>query len=128
MAHGLRNNLIARSVGRVPVLKRLPIFKLIALGEIAILAKDHLYRLEPQERKRLVALVQTSRGRTGNLSETERRELAELLGKMDTRAFAGNAADRLSPVPLPKRFTHGPKAKRKAREREDRERRQRSAA
>ena len=130
MANGMRNALRARGATRIPGLKHLPIFKLIAIGEIAILAKEHLYRLEPQERKRLVALVQTSRGRKGNLSEAERRELAELIGKMDTRFFAGAAAGKLSPVPLPRRFTHGSKAQRQAREREreDRERRARSAA
>ena len=114
----MRSNLLARSAGHVPGLKRLPIFKLIALGEIAILAREHLYRLEPTERRRLVHLVQTSRGRRGNLTETERKELAEILGKMEPRLFAGAAADRLSPVPLPKRFTHGPKSARQARERE----------
>jgi hypothetical protein len=35
----------------------------------------------------------------------ERRELRELVAKLDPRAFAGGAADRLSPVPLPKRLT-----------------------
>ena len=130
MAHGLRNTLLARGATRIPGLKRLPIFKLIALGEIAILAKEHLYRLEPQERKRLVGLVQTSRGRKGNLSEAERRELAELIGKMDTRFFAGAAVDKLSPMPLPKRFTQGTKAQRqeREREREDRERQARAVA
>jgi hypothetical protein len=111
----MRNNLLAHGVSRVPGLKRLPVFKLLALGEIAILAKDHLFRLQPDERKRLIGLVQTSRGRAGNLSEAERNELAELLGKLEPRLFVGAAADRLSPVPLPKRFTQGPRAERKAR-------------
>jgi hypothetical protein len=61
--------------------------------------------------------VQTSRGRKGNLTEAERRELADLLGKMEPRLFVGAAADKLSPVPLPKRFTQGPKHERAERER-----------
>lgn len=38
--------------------------------------------------------------------------------------FAGSAIDKVSPVPLPKRFTHGPKheRERRAREAEQRER------
>lgn len=105
----LRNTLLARGASRIPGLRQLPLFKLIALGEIAILARDHLYRLEPQERRRLVDLVQTSRGRKGNLTQAERTELADLLDKMEPRLFAGSAAGKLSPVPLPRRFTHGPK-------------------
>lgn len=101
----------------MPGLKRLPVFKLIALGEIAILARQHMYQLNAKQRRRLVHLVQTSRGRKGNLTEAERRELADLLGKMEPRLFAGAAADKLSPVPLPKRFTQGPKHERKERER-----------
>jgi hypothetical protein len=112
----MRNNLIARGVGYVPGLKRLPIFKLLALGEIAILAREHLVQLKPAERRRLVHLVQTSRGRKGNLSDAERRELAGLLGKLEPRVFAGTAADKLSPVPLPKRVTLGPRRERRARE------------
>jgi hypothetical protein len=115
---GLRNNLIARSVGHVPGLKRLPVFKLLALGEIAILAHEHTRRLQPAERRRLIQLVRSSRGRKGNLSDAERRELAGLLSKLEPRAFAGAAADKLSPVPLPKRVTQGPKSERQARERE----------
>lgn len=118
MAHGMRNSLLARGAGRIPGLRHLPIFKLIALGEIALLAREHLYRLDPQERRRLAALVQTSRGRKGNLSEAERHELADLLSKVEPRAFAAGAAGRLSPVPLPRRFTHGSKTEREARERQ----------
>ena len=32
--------------------------------------------------------------------------------------FAGSALDKVSPFPLPKRFTHGPKHERERRERE----------
>jgi hypothetical protein len=119
----MRNNLIARGASHVPGLRRLPVFKLLALAEIAILARQHVYHLNPQERHRLIQLVQTSRGRKGNLSAAERKELADLLGKMEPRLFAGAAADMLSPVPLPKRFTQGPRRVRKEREeRQERER------
>jgi hypothetical protein len=122
----MRNNLIARGIGHVPGLRRLPVFKLLALAEIAMLARAHVYHLDPQERRRLVQLVQTSRGRKGNLTAAERKELADLLGKMEPRLFAGMAADKLSPVPLPKRFTQGPRSERK--EREEREQAKSSAS
>lgn len=114
-----RTQLLAHGLARIPGLKRIPIFKLLALAEIAILAHAHIGRLTPAERRRLLALVQTSRGRKGNLTEAERHELATLVAKMEPRMFAGAAADHLSPVPLPKRVTQGPKRERQAhRERE----------
>jgi hypothetical protein len=106
---GLRNNLLARGAGRVPGLKRLPIFKLLAIAEIAALAVDHMNRLEPQERRRMVELIKLGRGRTGNLTAKERDELAVLVAKVEPRLFAGTAAEKLSPVPLPRRFVHGRK-------------------
>ena len=111
-----RNRLLAHGAARIPGLKRIPIFKLLAIAEIAVLARAHITRLTPCERRRLLQLVQTSRGRTGNLTEAERQELAELVNKMEPRMFAGAAADHLSPIPLPRRFTQGPKREREARE------------
>jgi hypothetical protein len=109
-----RNRLLALGAARIPGLKRLPIFKLIALAEIALLARAHVTRLTGPERRRLLELVRASRGRKGNLTDAERHELAELVNKMEPRMFAGTAADHLSPVPLPKRVTHGPKREREA--------------
>ena len=108
---GLRNNLLARGAGHVPGLKRLPLFKLLAIGEIAMLAADHAQRLTPAERRRLIELIKTGRGRTGNLTADEREELATLVAKTQPRLFAGMAADKLSPVPLPGFIKHGRKKK-----------------
>ncbi len=107
MLKGARNHLLARGAGHVPGLKRLPVFKLLAIAEIAALAVGHANRLEPAERGRLIDLVKTGRGRPGNLTATERDELARLVAKTEPRLFAGLAADKLSPVPLPRRFVHG---------------------
>ena len=104
---GLRNNLLARGAGHVPGLKRLPVFKLLAIAEIALLAFNHANRLEPAERRRLIELIKVGRGRTRNLTEKERDELAHLVAKTEPRLFAGLAADKLSPVPLPKFVKHG---------------------
>lgn len=94
---------------RVPGLRRLPVFKLLALGEVVLLARAHVSRLEPGERRRLLELVRKGHGRTVNLSGSERDELAGLVAKADPRAFAGGVADRLSPVPLPRRVVNGPR-------------------
>jgi len=117
-----RNRLLAHGISRVPGLKRVPIFKLLALAEVAILAKAHYGRLAPAERSRLLQLVKTSRGRTGNLTQSERDDLARLVNKMEPRMFAGSAVSQLSPIPLPKRLTHGPKSAREQREHEQQQR------
>ena len=95
---------------RIPVLKRVPVLKLLAAAEIVLLARDHYERLTPPERRRLVQLLRRGRGRPSNLSRRDRDELAELIAKVEPREFVGTAADKLSPVPLPHRLIHGPRA------------------
>jgi hypothetical protein len=82
--------------------------KLMAFAEVAKLAREHIERLEPQERRRVVLLLKKARGRGSNLSRRERDELARLVAKAEPRLFAGHAADLISPVPLPKRVIEGP--------------------
>jgi hypothetical protein len=91
----------------VPGLRRLPILKLLAIAEIALLAREHVGKLEPHERRRLVHLVRLGRGRRRELTPQEREELSALVAKAEPRLFFGAAADRLSPVPIPKRFVRG---------------------
>lgn len=101
---------LARATRRVPGLRRLPVLKLLALGEIVLLARDHYERLTPAERRRLVILLRRGRGRPSNLSRRDRHELSELIAKVEPRVLAGAAADKLSPVPLPDRVVTGKKA------------------
>ena len=103
----MAGRLVKRLVTRMPGVRRLPMFKLLAIAEIALLARDHLGRLEPTERRRLFELVRTGRGRTRNLSPEEREELAGLVAKVEPRLFAGMAADKISPLPLPRRLIEG---------------------
>ena len=98
---------IAAGATRVPGLRRLPVFRLLALGEIALLARTHLLMLEPAERSRLVELIRRGRGRSARLSAHERDELGDLLAKAQPRLFVGLAADKLSPVRLPRRVVRG---------------------
>jgi hypothetical protein len=92
---------------RVPGLRRVPVVALVSAAEVALLARDHLMRLTPEERRRLVALVRAGRGRPSRLSNAQRRELAALLDKLEARALFGDAVTRLSPVPLPRRLVYG---------------------
>jgi hypothetical protein len=100
-----------RSVGaaanRVPGLRRVPVFKLLVAGEVLLLAREHVRGLAPSERHRLIELVRLGRGRPSRLSESERQELAALIAKLEPRLLAGEAVDKLSPVPLPQRLVYG---------------------
>lgn len=93
----------------MPGLRRLPVFKLISIAEIGLLARDHLRRLEPEERRRLLELIRDARGRPSRMSEAERDELAALVARLEPRLLAGEAVDRISPVPLPRRVVRGPR-------------------
>jgi hypothetical protein len=103
----LRNRGVAFAAKRVPVLKRLPVLRLLAAAEVALLARDHVQRLEPHERRRVLELVRIGRGRPSRLTDAQRDELTELVAKADPRLFVGEAVEKLSPVPLPKRIAYG---------------------
>jgi hypothetical protein len=87
------------------------VFKLLAAAELALLARDHVSRLSPSERRRLLALVRVGRGRRSRLTGAERDELEDLLAKLQPRLLMGEAIDRLSPVPLPRRLVFGRKTR-----------------
>lgn len=95
---------------RTPV-KRLargvPVVALLSAADVARLAGAHLARLQPRERRRLLVLVGKARGGPRALSDAERGELATLVAKLEPRAFVGSAAERFSPVPVPKRLLYG---------------------
>ena len=79
-------------------LRRIPVARLLVLGELVLLAREHLVKLEPHERRRISELVIRGRGRPSNLTPRERTELATLLAKTDPKLFARNALRKLSPI------------------------------
>ena len=83
--------------------RAIPFFKILAIAQIALLARRHLVALTPIERRRLAELVRHGH----HLSGPERRELRDLVMKLEPRAFAVYAADKMSPFPLPKRVLSG---------------------
>lgn len=102
---------IGQAAERVPGLRRIPIVKLLLLAEIAVLAREHIAKLEPDEWRRMLELIRIGRGRTSNLSMRQRRELKSLVAKAEPRLFAGEAIDKLSPVHVPKRLVYGAKGR-----------------
>ena len=81
------------------LLKKMPLFRLIAVGETALLARRHLRRLDAKDRHRLLELVRKGRG----MSSGQRDELRTILAKLGPREFAYATADAFSPVKLPRR-------------------------
>ena len=86
---------------RIPVLRRIPVVRLLLLAELLVVAKRHLDELTPAERRRLVKLIRKGTG----MNENDKRDLKRLVRKLEPRAFAGSAAERISPVPVPRRLT-----------------------
>jgi len=66
---------------------------LLAVGEAVVAARNHLTdRLSERERRRLVEIVRSSRGRPSNLSDRERGELQRLISKAEPRELARTIA------------------------------------
>jgi hypothetical protein len=84
--------------------KLIPMARLVAAGQVVMLARRHWHRLEPAERRRVVTLVRVAGGRRGRLTAAERLELARLIAKADPKLFAGLMIKRFSPLPVPKRM------------------------
>ncbi len=101
--------LLERATRRVPALRNIPVVKLLAAGEIVLIARNHVAMLEPTERRRLLELLRIGHGRPSHLSPRERDELRELVAKAEPRLFAGLVAEKLSPVHLPTRVVRGRK-------------------
>jgi hypothetical protein len=81
------------------LLKKMPLFRLLAIGKTALLARRHLRRLDVHDRQRLLELVRKGRG----MKPGERNELRTILSKLGPREFAYATADAFSPVKLPGR-------------------------
>jgi hypothetical protein len=59
---------------------------LIAAAEVVVAIREHISgRLDERERRRMVEIVRTSKGRPSNLSDRERKELQSLLAKVEPR-------------------------------------------
>jgi hypothetical protein len=89
---------MAPLLNRLPVVRAIPVARLIALAEVALIAHQHIGRLEPKERRRVIELLRRGRGRPSNLSAKERRELAILVAKAEPRLFARSVVKKFNPI------------------------------
>jgi hypothetical protein len=66
---------------------------LLAAAEVVIAVRNHVNtRLSEKDRRRMVEIVRSSKGRPSNLSDRERRELRALLAKVEPRELAKTVA------------------------------------
>ena len=66
---------------------------LLAAAEVVVAIRDHVAgRLDDKERRRMVEIVRTSKGRPSNLSDRERKELKGLLDQVEPRTLAKTVA------------------------------------
>jgi hypothetical protein len=104
MPASILSETVGRAAKRVPLLKGVPVLRVLVIGEVALLAHNHIVKLTPYERRRLIVLLRGARGRPATLSGSERDELQGLVAKIEPKLFAASAAQKLSPVPLPNRL------------------------
>lgn len=113
MPPGYVTKSVAAAARHVPGVKRIPVLKLLAAAELALLTHDHVRRLDRDERHRLIELIRIGKGRRRNLTDDQREELAALIAIMEPRLLAGHAVDKLSPLPLPRRLVYGSSRRRR---------------
>jgi hypothetical protein len=66
---------------------------LLAAWEVVVALRDHVTtRLSEKERRRLVEIVRSSKGRPSNLSDRERKELQSLLAQTEPREMLKTVA------------------------------------
>lgn len=66
--------------------------RVLAIAQVALLARRHLRLLEPDERGRLAKIVAKSKGRPRrNLSANEREEMLRLVRKLEPGQFGRSA-------------------------------------
>ena len=71
--------------------------RIIAVAEIALVAKRHLEKLGPGEIGELRNLLVKSKGRPDNLSSRERKRIQELAKKLEPAAFAKDVSASFVP-------------------------------
>jgi hypothetical protein len=80
--------------------RALPIWWALMAAEAVVVARRHWGSLHPHSRRRLRELVSKSKGRPGNLSKDERRELIHHVRQLDLMGLARDFGDVASPVKL----------------------------
>lgn len=82
-------------------IRKFPVARVLAAAEVLMLARKHLLKLEPHERRRIIELVRLGHGRPDHLSARDRRELSRLVEKTEPREFMRSAMKKAAGLPVP---------------------------
>jgi hypothetical protein len=95
---------IARISRQVPGLRRVPVLQILLLVQIGLLVREHIERLTPRERRRIVILFRDARGWPPNLPPSQRDEIERLFQKTEPRLLADAVAEMAAPFRLAERL------------------------
>jgi hypothetical protein len=85
------------------VAKRMPLMWAWAVAEALVTTRRHWTSVDPAVRTRLRQLVTKSRGRLSNLTPQEKKEVRELVGRLDLVKLGREIGSIASPIPLRRR-------------------------
>ena len=105
MLSPIYNLALARAAKRLPLVKRLPLARIVIAAELAMLAKTHYERLSQPERRRLVILLKDATGQPRNMSDRDHNEFERLVAKLEPSLFARAAVEKFSPTGTGKRIS-----------------------
>jgi hypothetical protein len=83
--------------------RAIPLWWAVLVAEAVMVLRRHWGSLQPHSRERLRELTAKSKGRPGNLTREERRELMHHVRQLDLRGLARDIGEVASPVKLPGR-------------------------
>ncbi len=83
--------------------RAIPLGWALLAAETVMVMRRHWGSLQPHSRKRLRELTVKSKGRPGNLTREERRELVQHVRQLDLKGLARDIGEVASPVRLPGR-------------------------
>jgi hypothetical protein len=83
--------------------RAIPLWWAVLAAEAVMVLRRHWGSLQPHSRERLRELTAKSKGRPGNLTREERRELMHHVRQLDLRGLARDIGEVASPVKLPGR-------------------------
>jgi hypothetical protein len=83
--------------------RALPLGWALLAAEAVMVLRRHWGSLQPHSRQRLRELTAKSKGRPGNLTREERRELVHHVRQLDLKGLARDIGEVASPVRIPGR-------------------------
>ena len=92
---------VGKFLSRRKAVRGVPLLWAFAVAEALTTTRRHFAGVDPRARRRVVELARKSKGRPGNLTSTEKKELTRLVGEMDLWQLSKDLAAVASPIGMP---------------------------